>query len=123
MNALILAVQNIWFIVAAILFLILILALLFNFFSVFLDFISAQGCFAVVLIFSIGLPSFLILCLAAGYNITSIILIVISVIGAVTGYMVRDTEGNLGKFSSFLMIVSIIALLITLFASQITRFL
>jgi hypothetical protein len=109
---------NIWFIIAAALFLFLVLAFLFNFFSVFLNFLQAQGCFAAVLVGLISLPGIFILCPAAGYTVTATILILLSVIGAITGYIVRDTEGNVGKFGFFFMILSILTLLVALIASR-----
>jgi hypothetical protein len=110
--------MNIWFIVAATVFIFIIIAMLFNFLSAILNVIQAQGCFAVLLLALMCLPGLFILCLAAGYTITSTIIVVASAISAVSGYIIRDSEGNVGKFGKFLMIISIIILVIALFASR-----
>ncbi len=114
----ILKIDNMWFFLSTSIFLILIIGSLFNFFSIFLKFLNAKGCFAVVLLFFIGLPSVLVLLLLGGYKYTSIILLILSVLGAFTGYVARDTEGNVGTFGYFLMILSIITLIITLLTSR-----
>lgn len=114
--------QNMWFFIAAAFFLLLVIALIFNFFKIFLDFLHAQGCFAVLLMFLAFLPSVFILCLAAGFTVTSVIIVILSTIGAISGYIIRDSEGNVGKFGYFLMVISIITLLITVFLGRILKF-
>ncbi len=111
--------MNPWFLVAAVLFLFIILAMMFNFLSVFVNLIQAKGCFAVLVLILVCLPGLFILCLAAGYTVTSTIILVASAISAVSGYIIRDSEGNVGKFGKFLMIISIIILVTALFASRI----
>ncbi|MHC1707175.1 MAG: hypothetical protein AB9842_06585 [Bacteroidales bacterium] len=117
-----LSMQNMWFFIATAFFLLLVIALIFNFFKVFMDFIQARGCFAVLLIFLAFLPSVFILCMAAGFTVTSVILLILSTIGAISGYIMRDSEGNVGKFGYFLMIISILTLLITLFLGRLLKF-
>ncbi|MCX6273480.1 MAG: hypothetical protein NTU44_20105 [Bacteroidetes bacterium] len=120
-QSILLVMQDIWFIVTVVFFLLLIIALIFNFFSFFLDFLHAQGCFAVILMAFAFLPTVFILCLAAGYTISSVVLVILSAVGAITGYVVRDSEGNVGKFGYFMMVISILTLLITLFATRLTN--
>lgn len=106
---------NPWIAVPAVAFVILLLYFILKFFSVFFDFIQAKGCLTVGLIALIGLPGLVVLCILAGYNTLTSILIVLSLIGVTTGYIARDSEGDVGKFGIFVMIVSIIALLMALF--------
>jgi hypothetical protein len=112
---------NPWFILSSIFFLILILAFLFNFFKVFLDFLQAQGCFAAVVVALISLPGIFLISLASGFTTTVAIIILLSVIGAVTGYIVRDTEGNVGRFGFFFMILSILILILAILAGGLFR--
>jgi hypothetical protein len=99
-------------------FVLLIIGSLFNFFKVFLTFLNAKGCFAVILLLFIGLPSVLVLLMLGGYKYTSIILVILSILGVLTGYIARDSEGNVGTFGYFLLILSIITLVITLITSR-----
>lgn len=114
--------QNMWYFLVASFFLLLVIALIFNFFRVFMDFINAQGCFAVLILFLAFLPSVFILCMAAGFTVSSVIIVILSTIGAVSGYIMRDSEGNVGKFGLFLMVISIITLLSTIFLGRILKF-
>jgi hypothetical protein len=115
-------IHNIWFYLTASFFVLLVVSLIFNFFKIFLDFIHAQGCFAVLVLFLAFLPSIFILCLAAGFNVTAVIILVLSTIGAITGYIMRDSEGNVGKFGYFLMIISILVLLSMIFLGRLFKF-
>ena len=110
--------MNIFFIIAAVLFLFIILAMIFNFLKVFVNLIQAKGCFAVLVLGVVCLPGLFILCLAAGFTVTSAIIVIASAISAVFGYIIRDSEGNIGKFGKFLMIISIIILVIALFETR-----
>ena len=116
--SMLLKINNMWVFLFTSLFVMLIIGSLFNFFKVFLTFLNAKGCFAVVLLFFIGLPSVLVLLLLGGYRYTTIILVILSIVGAVTGYIARDTEGNVGTFGYFLLILSIITLIITMVTSH-----
>ena len=106
---------NPWIILPALLFVVLIVYFLIKFFSVFFQFIQAKGCLTVLLILLFGLPGLVAISLLAGYTITATILIMVAVIGVITGYIARDSEENVGKFANFIMIVSIITLLLALF--------
>jgi hypothetical protein len=110
--------DNPWIIGSIFLFAILIIYFLLRFFSVFFDFIQAQGCLTVGLLALVGLPGIFVLSLLTGYTITSAVLILFAVIGVVTGYIARDSEGNVGKFGSFIMIVSIITLITALILTR-----
>jgi hypothetical protein len=107
--------MNPWLLGSAILFSLLIIYFLLKFFSVFFEFIQAKGCLTIGLIAMIGLPGILALTLMTGYNITSSLLIILAVIGVATGYIARDSEGGVGTFGKFIMIVSVITLIIALF--------
>ena len=107
--------HNPWIMMPALLFLVLIVYFLIKFFSVFFQFIQAKGCLTVLLIILFGLPGLVAISLLAGYTITATILIMVAVIGVITGYIARDSEENVGKFANFIMIVSIITLLLALF--------
>ena len=107
-----LGLQSPWIIIPGILFVILIIYFLINFFSVLFDFFQAKGCLTVGLIALVGLPGLAVLSLVLGYPVTSTILILFAVIGVVTGYIALDSEGNVGKFGLFIMIVSAITLLL-----------
>ncbi len=106
--------QSLWFYLTVSAFLLLIIALVFNFFSIFLDFLQAQGCFALLLLLLGFLPAICVLCIAAGLKASTIIILVLSSLLAITGYIVRDTEGNTGKFGYFIMVISIVTLILTL---------
>ncbi len=80
---------------------VLIIYFLIKFFSVFFEFIQANGCLTIGLIFLIGLPGIFALSLLSGYTAASAILILIAVIGLVTGYIARNSEGESGS-SAFL---------------------
>jgi hypothetical protein len=99
--------SNPWFVFPALLFVVLLAYFLIKFFSVFFQFIQAKGCLTV-------LPGIVAITLLSGYTIVASILILIAVIGVITGYIARDSEENVGKFGNFIMIVSIITLLMAL---------
>ncbi|MBK7028284.1 MAG: hypothetical protein IPH45_03335 [Bacteroidales bacterium] len=115
------SLNNPWILVSASLFAMLILYFLFKFFSVFFDFIQAKGCLTIGLIAMIGLPGIFVLTLVTGYNITSSLLIILAIVGVATGYIARDSEGGVGTFGKFIMIVSIITLVIALFLGRFLR--
>ncbi|MBK7175196.1 MAG: hypothetical protein IPH84_18710 [Bacteroidales bacterium] len=115
------SLNNPWILVSASLFAMLILYFLFKFFSVFFDFIQAKGCLTIGLIAMIGLPGIFVLTLVSGYNITSSLLIILAIVGVATGYIARDSEGGVGTFGKFIMIVSIITLVIALFLGRFLR--
>ncbi|NVO21199.1 MAG: hypothetical protein HXX13_15965 [Bacteroidetes bacterium] len=104
------SVTNPWIIGSVIVFVILILYSLVKFFSVFFEFIQAKGCMTVGLLAIVGLPGLFILSLVSGSTWMSSLLMVLAAIGVVTGYIVRDSEGNVGKFGLFIMIVSSVTL-------------
>jgi len=106
--------SNPWLFLPALLFVLMIAYFLVKFFSVFFQFIQAKGCLTVLLISLVGLPGLVVLTLLSGYTITASILILFAVVGVITGYIARDSEENVGKFGSFIMIVSIIALVLAL---------
>lgn len=106
---------NPWIALTAVAFVTLILYFIIKFFAVFFEFVQAKGCLTVGLVALIGFPGLVILCILTGYNSLSTIIIVLSVVGAVTGYIARDSEGDVGKFGTFVMVVSIITLLIAIF--------
>lgn len=93
---------------------VLIIYFLIKFFSVFFEFIQANGCLTIGLIFLIGLPGIFALSLLSGYTAASAILILIAVIGLITGYIARNSEGGVGKFGFFMMIVSSITLVLAI---------
>jgi hypothetical protein len=99
-----------WVLIPILLFSALIIYFLLKFFSVLFDFIQAKGCLTVGLIALVGLPSIVVLSLISGSKISATLLIIFAVIGVITGYIARDSEGNVGKFGQFIMIVSIITL-------------
>lgn len=103
-------------VISILIFVVLIVYFLLKFFSVLFDFIQAKGCLTVGLIALAGMPGILALSLMAGYTITSAILILFAVIGLITGYIALDSEGNVGKFGLFIMIVSAITLAIAIIA-------
>jgi len=108
-------------IVTAALFVLLIVIFLFKFFSFFFDYMQAQGCLTVGLVALVGMPAVIVVCLITGYTYTSTLLIIFAVVGVITGFIARDSEGNVGKFGNFIMIVSIITLIIALFLAKILR--
>ena len=108
-----------WFIVSILLFAVLIVYFLLKFFSVFFEFVQARGCLTVGLLALVGLPGIFVLSVVTGYTITSALLILFAIVGVVTGYIARDSEGNVGKFGLFIMIVSIITLLTALILTRI----
>jgi len=89
----------------------LIIYFLLKFFSVLFDFIEAKGCLTVGLIALVGLPAIVVLTLISGSTIAATLLIIFAVVGVVTGYIARDSEGNVGKFGQFILIVSTITLI------------
>jgi len=89
----------------------LIIYFLLKFFSVLFDFIQAKGCLTVGLIALVGLPAIVVLTLISGSTIAATLLIIFAVVGVVTGYIARDSEGNVGKFGQFILIVSTITLI------------
>lgn len=114
-----LSVQNPWVIGSAIVFVLLILYFLFKFFSVFFDFVQAKGCLTVGLIAIVGLPGIFVMTLLTGYTITSSLLIIFAVVGVATGYIARDSEGNVGKFGKFIMIVSLVTLVAAILLTRV----
>jgi len=112
-----------WVITTASLFIIIILIFLFKFFSVFFDYVQAKGCLTVGLVALVGMPAIIVLCLITGYNYTSTVFIIFAVIGVITGYIAHDSEGDVGKFGNFIMIVSAITLIIALFMVRILKLL
>jgi len=100
-----------WVLIPILLFIALIIYFLLKFFSVLFDFIQAKGCLTVGLIALVGLPAIVVLSLISGSTISSTLLIIFAVIGVITGYIARDSEGNVGKFGQFIMIVSTITLI------------
>jgi len=102
---------SLWVLVPILLFIVLIIYFLLKFFSVLFDFIQAKGCLTVGLIALVGLPGIVVLSLISGSTITSTLLIIFAVVGVITGYIARDSEGNVGKFGQFIMIVSSITLI------------
>lgn len=119
--ALMLNINNPWVIFTASVFVIVILFFLFKFFSVFFDYVQAKGCLTVGLVALVGMPAIIVICLISGYNYSSIVLIIFAVIGVITGYIARDSEGDVGKFGNFIMIVSAITLIIALFLAKILK--
>jgi hypothetical protein len=101
---------SLWVIVPILLFSALIIYFLLKFFSVLFDFIQAKGCLTVGLIALVGLPAIVVLSIISSSTITATLLIIFAVVGLITGYIARDSEGNVGKFGLFIMIVSIITL-------------
>jgi hypothetical protein len=114
-------INNPWVIATASLFIIIILIFLFKFFSVFFDYVQAKGCLTFGLVVLVGMPAVIVLCLISGYNYTSTVLIVFAVIGVITGYIARDSEGDVGKFGNFIMIVSALTLTIALFLAKVLK--
>jgi hypothetical protein len=100
-----------WVLIPILLFSALIIYFLLKFFSVLFDFIQAKGCLTVGLIALVGLPGIVVLSLISGSTIVATLLIIFAVIGVITGYIARDSEGNVGKFGQFIMIVSAITLI------------
>lgn len=105
-------------IISAALFVLLIMIFLIKFFSFFFDYMQAQGCLTVGLVALVGMPTIIVICLVSGYNYTSTLLIIFAVVGVITGFIARDSEGNVGKFGNFIMLVSIITLIIALFLAK-----
>jgi hypothetical protein len=100
-----------WVLIPILLFIALIIYFLFKFLFVFFDFIQAKGCLTIGLIALVGLPAIIVLSLISGSTIASTLIIIFAVIGVITGYIARDSEGNVGKFGQFIMIVSSISLI------------
>lgn len=100
--------------ISILLFVLLIVYFLIKFFSVLFDFFQAKGCITVGLIALVGLPGIVVLSLITGYTATSTLLILFAVIGIITGYIALDSEGNVGKFGLFIMIVSAITLIMAI---------
>jgi hypothetical protein len=99
-----------WVLIPILLFIVLIVYFLLKFFSVLFDFIQAKGCLTIGLIALVGLPGIVALSLISGSTVIASILIFFAIVGLVTGYIARDSEGNVGKFGQFIMIVSAISL-------------
>ncbi len=106
--------QNPWVLFSILLFVVLIIYFLVKFFSVLFDFVQAKGCLTVGLIALVGLPGIVVLSLLTGYTVTSTILILFAIVGLITGYIALDSEGSVGKFGLFIMVVSAITLIIAL---------
>jgi hypothetical protein len=111
-----------WVLIPILLFIVLILYFLLKFFSVLFDFIQAKGCLTVGLIALVGLPGIVVLSLISGSTIAATLLIIFAVVGVITGYIARDSEGNVGKFGLFIMIVSAITLITALLIKLILVF-
>jgi len=111
-----------WMLISILLFAALIIYFLIKIFSVLFDFIQARGCMTVGLIMLAGLPGIVVLCLITGYTITSALLILFAAVGVITGYIALDSEGNVGKFGLFIMIVSSITLVIAILAKILLLF-
>ena len=109
-----LSLHNPWVLLPAALFVLLLLFFLIKFFSVFFEFVQAKGCLTLGLISLVGLPGIFALTLISGYTFVSSLLILLAVIGVITGYIARDSEEEVGKFGKFLMIVSLITLVVVL---------
>ena len=105
---------SLWVLIPTLLFSALIVYSLLKFFSVLFDFIQARGCLTVGLIALVGLPAIVVLSLISGSTVAATLLIIFAVIGVITGYIARDSEGNVGKFGQFIMIVSTITLITAL---------
>lgn len=101
---------SLWVLIPILLFIAMIIYLLLKFFSVLFDFIQAKGCLTVGLIGLVGLPGLVVLSLISGSNVTATLLIIFAIIGVITGYIARDSEGNVGIFGQFILIVSSITL-------------
>jgi hypothetical protein len=114
-SAFIVELNNPWVLISALIFVVLIAYFIIKFFKVFFQFTQARGCLTVLLIALVGLPGLVAFSLLAGYTIAASFFILVAVIGVITGYIARDSEENVGKFGSFIMIVSIITLLLALF--------
>jgi hypothetical protein len=110
-----------WVLVPILLFFILIIYFLLKIFSVLFDFIQAKGCLTVGLIALVGLPAIVVLSLISGSTISATLLIIFTITGVVTGYIARDSEGNVGKFGQFIMIVSTITLITAIFVAIILK--
>lgn len=100
----------------------LIIYFLLKFFSVLFDFIQAKGCLTVGLTALVGLPAIVVLTLISGSTIAATLLIIFAVIGVVTGYIARDSEGNVGKFGQFILIVSTITLITAILLKMLLMF-
>ncbi|MEI6749637.1 MAG: hypothetical protein ACOYMF_15050 [Bacteroidales bacterium] len=116
-------INNPWIIATASLFVLVIIIFLFKFFSVFFDYVQAQGCLTIGLVALVGMPAIIVLCLITGYNYTSTLVIIFAVVGVITGYIARDSEGDVGKFGNFIMIVSALTLVIALFLAKVLNLL
>jgi len=105
---------SLWVLIPILVFSVLIIYFLFKLFSILFDFIQAKGCLTVGLIALVGLPGIVVLSLITGSSIISAIIIILAVVGLVTGYIALDSEGDVGKFGLFIMIVSAITLITAL---------
>jgi hypothetical protein len=113
--------DNLLVLISAALFVLLIVIFLFKFFSFFFAYMQAQGCLTLGLAALVGMPAIVVICLIAGYTYTSTLLIIFAVIGVITGFIARDSEGDVGKFGNFIMIVSTITLIIAIFLAKVLR--
>jgi hypothetical protein len=105
---------SLWVLIPILVFSVLLIDFLFKLFSILFDFIQAKGCLTVGLIALVGLPGIVVLSLITGSSIISAIIIILAVVGLVTGYIALDSEGDVGKFGLFIMIVSAITLITAL---------
>lgn len=105
---------SLWVLIPILVFSVLLIYFLFKLFSILFDFIQAKGCLTVGLIALVGLPGIVVLSLITGSSIISAIIIILAVVGLVTGYIALDSEGDVGKFGLFIMIVSAITLITAL---------
>ncbi len=113
-NAVLISNVNFWVLLPVLLFIVLIIYFLLKFFSVLFDFIQAKGCLTIGLIALVGLPGIVALSIISGHTVIATVLILFAIVGLITGYIARDSEGNVGKFGLFIMIVSAIALITAL---------
>lgn len=113
-NTILISNVNFWVLLPILLFILLILYFLLKFFSVLFDFIQAKGCLTIGLVALVGLPGIVALSIISGHTVIATVLILFAIVGLITGYIARDSEGNVGKFGLFIMIVSAITLITTL---------
>ena len=113
---------SLWVLIPILIFSVLLIYFLFKLFSILFDFIQAKGCLTVGLIALVGLPAIVALSLIKGSVIISVLLILSAVVGLITGYIALDSEGDVGKFGLFIMIVSAITLITALVLKLILGF-
>ena len=112
-------INDSWLLAFVLIFAGIMIYFLLKFLGVFFQFVQAKGCLTVGLLAVVGLPGIFILSMVTGSSWMSALLILLSAVGVITGYIARDSEGNVGKFGLFIMIVSIITLILAVFFTQI----